>query len=145
MKYKKQIASGAIALSLLVGGSNVFASTPRDLGIKKTEQSFQKHLKVINNIKNKKSNSVVGIVSIINNSNFIIDIKNPKTKMTSSIDVTTNESTIYTKNGLRALASDLNVGQKIIVVGVLDRTANTVIAKHVKLVTIIQSRRSESN
>ena len=42
MKYKKQIATGAIALSLLVGGTNVFAATPQDLGIKNGHPTFQK-------------------------------------------------------------------------------------------------------
>ena len=45
MKYKKQIATGALAISLLVGGSSVFAATPRDIGIKNVQQVYQKQAK----------------------------------------------------------------------------------------------------
>ena len=45
MKYKQHIATGALAISLLVSGSSVFAATPQDLGIKNTQQVYQKQNK----------------------------------------------------------------------------------------------------
>ena len=52
MKYKKHIATGVLAFSLLVSGTNVFAATPQDLGIKNvqssTHQKQNKNLKIKN-------------------------------------------------------------------------------------------------
>ncbi|MEI6581077.1 MAG: hypothetical protein WCO07_02815 [bacterium] len=135
MKYKKQIATGALALSLLVGGSSVFAATPQDLGIKNSQPTYQKQNKNIKNVKIKKSNNTVGTIASINNTGFIIDVKNIKLKTTSSIDVKTDTSTTYTKDGIKATASDLAIGQKVIVIGSFDKTTNTITAKKVKIVT----------
>ncbi|MFA6076521.1 MAG: hypothetical protein WC735_00415 [Candidatus Paceibacterota bacterium] len=136
MKYKKQIATGALALSLLVGGSSVFASTPQDLGIKDIQSIYQKHDKNNKKIKirNKIKNSVVGVVESINGAGFTIDIKNMKTRTMFSADVKTNVSTLYNKNGINANFSDLTIGQKVIVVGELDKTTNIINAKIVKIV-----------
>ncbi len=137
MKYKKQIATGALAISLLIGGSSVFAETPQDLGIKNIPPTYQKQNKNNRNlkIKNKEKSKMVGTISALTNVGFILNIKNLKNKTTSSIDVKTDTSTIYSKNGISALFSDLSVGQKIIVVGNLDKTTNILIAKTVKIVT----------
>jgi hypothetical protein len=46
MKYKKQIATGVLAFSLLISGTNVFAATPQDLGIKNSQQAPKQNKKV---------------------------------------------------------------------------------------------------
>ncbi len=141
MKYKKQIATGALALSLLVGGSTVFAVTPEDLGVKNVPSTYQKSHKINKNGKGAKNivqikrNNTVGIISIVNDSGFVMDINNIKAKTVSSIDVKTDSSTSYSKNGVKATASDLIVGQKVIVFGSLDKTTNILTAKKVKIVT----------
>ena len=131
MKYKKHFATGALALSLLISGTNVFAATPQDLGIKSSNQT-QKQTK---NLKAKKAGkgNLVGTVSSITNTGFMVDVKNKKTKTTTSVDVKTGTKTAYSKNGISASVSDLLVGQKVIVVGTLDKTTNILAAKSVKI------------
>jgi hypothetical protein len=131
-KYKQHIATGALAISLLVSGSNVFAATPQDLGIKNTQQVYQKQNKL--KIKKIGRSNTVGTIGTINSLGFTLEIKNLKTKATSSVDVQINSGTVYSKNGLTAIASDLAVGQKVIIVGNLDKTTNILIAKTVKIV-----------
>lgn len=134
MKYKKQFATGALALSLLVGGSSVYASGPQDLGIKKVQSTYQKQNKnETKKLKNK--GNVVGTISAITSTGFTLDIKNMKTKVTTSVDVKTDTNTSYAKNGKVATVTDLVVGQKVIIVGSLDKTTNILTAKQVKIVT----------
>jgi hypothetical protein len=137
MKYKKQFATGALAFSLLISGTNVFAATPRDLGIKIVDQATQKEDKdnKSSKIKHKGKSKVVGITEVISPSGFILDVKNKKTQTTSSLDVETTTNTLYSKNGIAAKETDLLVGQKVIVIGSEDKTTNTMIAKKVKIVT----------
>ena len=135
MKYKKQFATGALAFSLLIGGSNVFAATPQDLGIKNVQPTFQKQNKPSKTVKSKKGKDVVGIVSSINSTGFAMDIKNLKTNVTVSAEVSTNTATVFTKNGTNVTSADLLVGQKVIVNGTLDPVTNIVTAKQVKIVT----------
>jgi hypothetical protein len=132
MKYKKQLATGALALSLLVGGSSVFAVTPQDLGIKNVQRIYQKQNKnkVILN-----KNNTVGTISALTSTGFTVNVTNMKNKTTSSIDVVVDTSTVYKKDGLPAKIADLAVGQKVIVSGVLDKTTNILTAKTVKIVT----------
>jgi len=135
MKYKKQFATGALAFSLLISGTNVFAATPQDLGIKNSQQIYQKQNK---NLKIKKvgRGNVIGEISSISNTGFIVDINNMKTETTSSIDVITDTTeTTYIKNGSDTDVSALSVGQKVIVVGSLDKTTNILTAKTVKIAT----------
>ncbi len=137
MKYKKQIATGALALSLLVSGSSVFAATPQDLGIKNGQSTYQKQNKNDKSLKiksNKRKSSTVGTISALNSTGFIIEVKNVKTKVVSSVDVETNASTTYRKNGVKVVVSDIAIGQKVIVVGNLDKTTNIITAKTVKIV-----------
>lgn len=134
MKYKKHIATGALALSLLVGGSSVFAATPQDLGIKNVQKTYQKQNKSKGNTELKKQNNTVGTISALTSTGFTLEVKNMKTKVTSSVDVKIDTSTLYSKNGKTATVSDLAIGQKIIVVGDLDKTTNIVTAKQVKIV-----------
>ena len=132
MKYKKQIATGALAISLLVGGSSVFAATPQDLGIKNVQKVYQRQNKnkvVLN------QNNTVGVVSALTSTGFTVNVTNMKTKTTSSVDILTDVSTVYKKDGLSATVADLAVGQKVIVRGSLDKTTNILTAKTVKIVT----------
>ena len=131
MKYKKHIATGVLAFSLLISGTNVCAATPQDLGIKNATQT-QKQNKNSKVKKTGKSN-LVGTVSSISSSGFMVDIKSKKTKTTSSVDVKTGTTTTYSKNGISANASDITIGQKVIVVGTLDKTTNILTAKSVKI------------
>jgi len=137
MKYKRQIATGALALSLLVGGSSVYAATPQDLGIKNVQSTYQKQdkTKIKDSTRARKQKGLVGVVSTITSTGFTMDIKNLKTKITSSVDVKTDTSTVYKKDGISATVADLLVGQKVIVAGSLDKTTNTLTAKTVKIVT----------
>ncbi|MFA5934822.1 MAG: hypothetical protein WC827_02995 [Candidatus Paceibacterota bacterium] len=135
MKYKKQIATGVLTLSLLVGGSFVFAETLRDLGIKNFQFNYQKNNKDNKKVKNIKRNNTIGIVSSINENGFILETKNIKNKEVSSIDIKTDASTIYNKNGLEAKASNLTTGQKVIITGTIDKTANTIIAQKIRIIT----------
>lgn len=134
MKYKKQIATGALALSLLVGGSSVSAATPKDLGIKGVQATYQKHAKNLN-VKSKGSGNTVGTILSITSNGFTVEVKNMKTKAVSSVDISTDVATKYSKNGLKATVADLAVGQKVIVVGKLDKTTNIIIAQTVKIAT----------
>ncbi len=137
MKYKKQIATGALAISLLVSGSTVFAATPQDLGIKNTQQTYQRQNKSDKNskIRNKTRSNVVGTVLAVNGTGFTLEVKNLRTKAVSSIDVKTDVDTKYKKNGLETAASDLAVGAKVIVNGDLEKTTNTLVAKIVKIIS----------
>ena len=135
MKYKKQIATSALALSLLVIGSSVYAATPQDVGVKVVQSSQQKQNKVVKEVKNKKSN-IVGTVSNISSTGFTVDVKNIKTKIVTPFDVKTDATTVYKKNGIVSSASDLAVGQKVTVVGFLDKTTNIIDAKQVRIIVI---------
>ena len=77
----------------------------------------------------------VFVVSFWTNSGFILNVKNLKANTTSSIDINTNASTEFEKDGVSSSALDLLVGQKVIVSGILDETANILNAKTVKIVT----------
>ena len=135
MKYKKHIATGALAISLLVGGTPVLAATPQDLGIKNVQYVHKKQNKNFRIRKDGRHNTV-GTITMINETGFILEIKNVKTSVVSSIDVNTDSSTKYIKNGVAATFSDLRVGQKVIVAGKLDKTTNIVNARKVRIVII---------
>lgn len=137
MKYKKQIATGALAISLLVSGSNVFAASPQDLGIKNVQSIHQKENKNGKGFKMKKigRGNIIGTVGSLNSTGFAVDIKNIRTKVASSVDVKTDTSTTYKKDGISATSLDLVAGQKVIVTGDLDKTTNILTAKTVKIVT----------
>jgi len=131
MKYKKQIATGVLAFSLLISGTNVFAATPQDLGIKSTNRIYQKTNKTSKKTLGK--SKTVGVVGSISGLGFTLEVKNLKNKTSTSIDVNTNSTTTYSKNGLTATSADLVVGQKVIVLGSLDKTTNIITAKTVKI------------
>lgn len=134
MKYKKRIATGAVAFSFLVSGSNVFAATPQDLGIKNVQGVYQRQSRDKGKLEFRKHNKIVGIVSVLTNTGFVMNIKNLKTKTVSSIDVITYNGTIYSENGIDVAVSSLFVGQKVVVVGSLDKATNVIDAETVKIV-----------
>lgn len=137
MKYKKHIATGALAISLLVGGTSVYANSPQDLGIKNAQQTFQRSHRGPQDlrIKNKRRGGIVGTISAITSTGFTLDVRNPRLQTTSSLEVKTDTNTVYKKNGLDATVADLTVGAKVIVAGELDKTTNTITANKVKIVT----------
>jgi hypothetical protein len=136
MKYKKQLATGALALSLLVSGSTIYAASPQDLGVKNVG-NYQKQNKgkEKGRLESRKQNNVVGTVGSLTSTGFTVNVINMKTKVASSVDVVTNLATAYRKDGLSATVSDLLVGQKVVVLGALDNTTNILTAKTVKIVT----------
>ena len=140
MKYKKQLATGALALSLLVSGSTIYASNLQDLGLKNVG-NYQKQNKgkEKGGLELRKQNNVVGTVGSLTSTGFTINVINMKTKVASSVDVVTNISTTYKKDGLSATAKDLLIGQKVVVLGTIDKTTNILTAKTVKIVTKIHS------
>ena len=146
MKYKKQLATGALALSLLVSGSSVMAFSPQDLGIKNVQKTYQKQNKSNSKMMGfRKGNNLVGTVSALTSTGFTVNIINMKTKVASSVDVVTNTATVYKKDGLNAVAGDLQVGQKVIVVGTLDKTTNILTAKKVKIITKVPLLKEKIN
>lgn len=135
MKYKKHIATGALALSLLVSGSSVFAFTPQDLGIKDSQPTYQRHNKNKSvPIRRRGKRETVGTVATISDAGFTLEVKNMKHKISSSVDVRTDKKTTYTKNGKVITISDLAIGQKVVVVGKFDKATNILTAQKVKLV-----------
>lgn len=82
--------------------------------------------------------NVVGTIETITSTGFNVGVKNMKIKVVASVDVQTNASTAYYKNGLSASFADLAVGQKVIVFGTLDKTTNILTAKIVKIVKLKQ-------
>ncbi|MFA6301281.1 MAG: hypothetical protein WC609_02940 [Candidatus Paceibacterota bacterium] len=133
MKYKKHIATGALAISLLVGGTPILAATPQDLGIKNIQYLHQKQNKNFKIHKEGRRN-IVGTITMMNDTGFIMEIKNVKTNTISSVDVNTDTLTKYAMNGTIATYSDLRVGQKVIVAGKLDKATNIINAKRVRIV-----------
>lgn len=138
MKYKKHIATGVLALSLLVGGSSAFAEIPVELERGSTAPLYQRQSRGFENYARIKRNNLVGNISMINNNGFTIEIKNKKTGQISSVDVITDNSTIYKKNGLDALLSDLVIGEKVIIKG--DNANNSIISSSVNIITNTHSR-----
>jgi len=133
MKYKKHIATGALAISLLVGGTPILAATPQDLGIKNIQYLHQKQSKNFKIHKEGRRN-VVGTITMINETGFVLEIKNKKTEAISSIEINTDSFTKYKKNGKIVTFSNLQVGQKLIVTGKFDKTTNIVSAKSIRIV-----------
>ena len=113
MKYKKHLATGALALSLLVSGSTIYAATPQDLGIKNVPKTYQKQNKTNpKTIGLNKQNGVVGVVSALTSTGFTVNVTYMKTKATSSVDVVTNATTTYKKDGL-VYQQQLSVGTSV--------------------------------
>ena len=134
MKYKKQIATSALALSLLVIGSSVYAAVPQDISVKSVQPSQQK---INKSVKSKKDNIVIGTISAISDTGFTVETKNLKTKAVSSIEVKTGSSTIYRKNGIVIKSSDLTIGEKAIISGSLDKKTSIIIANKVGINTVV--------
>ncbi|MEN9604372.1 MAG: hypothetical protein RJB39_57 [Candidatus Parcubacteria bacterium] len=137
MKYKRRIVTGAIALSLLVGGPTFAASGGQAAAHITRSAEHASRRDQFKNIKNK-ANHVVGAVTGINGTviTFVTQAgKNSLGAKTVSIDVQTNSHTTFEKNGLAATFKDIVVGQKIIVTGSIDATSQTITARKVKIAT----------
>lgn len=143
MKYKKQIITSAIALSLFVGGSKAMASAVQDqtTSLNAMRGHHQMHPKHAKRMMKFKGNHLIGTVSVVNSGSFIITTENPKTKEAFSFDVKTDTNTVFYKDGAVDSIASVQVGQKVIVAGTIDQTAKTVIAKKVNVVTKIPAKR----
>lgn len=71
---------------------------------------------------------------MMNSDGFVLEVINARARTMSSIDVKINDETVYNKNGLKTSVSELSPGQKVIVAGYLDKTANVLITQEVKIV-----------
>jgi hypothetical protein len=118
----------------LTGGPTVFASTPRDLGIKNVQTDYSKQ-RIDKNIKVKNSSNhkIIGTISTLSDTGFIVDVKS-KRGVAASAEVKTTDATVYTRNGMASTIADIVLGQKIIAVGTFDKTTNIIEAKQIKIV-----------
>ena len=137
MKYKKQITTSVLALSLLMVSSSVFAATnvvPQGAIVNHVETKA-KETKETTRAKTK--NSVTGIVSVVSadGTSFTVTVKNRKTSTTTSFDVQTTAATKITKDGKLTTMADVALNTKVIVSGKVDSTTNTISATKVRLVT----------
>lgn len=140
MKYKKQITTGVLAFALIVSGTTAFALAPTDGSnsqITTTDKGEGKHPKLGMMLKSKKMHQIVGTVIAVNGSNFTVEVKNMKAKSTDTFDVTTTSTTVFMKDGKAVNIADLVNGSKVIVSGQVDKTAKTITATKVKIVTNI--------
>ncbi len=140
MKYKKHITTGALALSLLLGGSTAFAQTPQDKtnrsGLTNFEVKLHQKVKHVGR-KKQKNNHEVGIITALTATGFTLEIKNLKTNEATSVDVRTTSTTVYRKDGAISTAADLAPGQKVIVKGDIDPTSHVITATKINSVTKI--------
>ncbi len=146
MKYKKHITTGALALSLLIGGTTAFAEMPQDKTVQSGSTSFEARLhpklkQVLKHKKELKGRQAIGTVTALSSSGFTLETKNLKTKAVTSIDVKTLSTTTYSKDGATASFTDIAIGQKIIVRGEVDSTSHVVTASKVKIITKIPTVR----
>ncbi|MCX6755454.1 MAG: hypothetical protein NT068_02860 [Candidatus Nomurabacteria bacterium] len=132
MKYKKQITTSVLALSLLMVSSSAFAATnvvPQGATVNHVETKAKEttHAKT----------KVTGVVSVVSadGASFTVTVKNRKTNTTTSFDVQTTAATKFTKDGKLATMADVALNTKVIVSGKVDSTANTISANKVRLVT----------
>ena len=132
MKYKKQITTSVLALSLLMVGSSAFASMPTAQDTK-INQVVTKKVDAVKHIKNK----ITGTVSAVSadGTSFTVTVKNRKTNTTTSFDVQTTATTKFTKDGKLATMANVTLNTKVIVSGKIDIATNTISATKVRLVT----------
>lgn len=140
MKYKKHITTGALALSLLLGGSTAFAQAPQDKtnrsGLTNFEVRLHQKAKQVSR-KKQKNNHEVGIITALTTTGFTLETKNLKTNEVTSVDVRTTSTTVYSKDGASSTALDLAPGQKVIVKGDIDPTSHVITATKINTVTKI--------
>ncbi len=154
VKYKRRITSGALALTLFVGGgSSAYAahiqgstSTPAhsNVGSQRVRpgqagQAAHFHGLGLNH------NRATGTIVALTSTGFTLEIHKPKlgpkrgsstsTPEIVSFDIRTSSNTVYQKDGAAATAAGLAVGQKVVVVGTIDSTAQIVTATKVNVIT----------
>jgi hypothetical protein len=159
MKYKRKITSGALALTLFVGGSSAYAanvggsaaggvstgagwagSAPQFLNVK--GESRGRKIGWSFDGLGLNHNRAIGEIVAFTSTGFTLEAHNPKFHKTSTttppmvaFDVRTDTATVYQKDGANASASDLSIGQKVIVVGTIDPVAQIVDATKVNVIT----------
>lgn len=137
MKYKNTIITGALALSLLAGGS-AFAATTDATGVttdngattkvETTKKPEMKKLKAL------RFNSIVGTVQSVDGSNFTIELHHGKKKPGKMITVQTGATTVFMKNKATASFTDVTAGEKVVVTGTMDATTKNVAATKVRVI-----------
>ncbi len=134
MKYKRRIVTGAIALSLLIGSPTFAVSVEGAHAVRASEQATRRQ-----SIHKKKGHHIVGVVTGISGSVFTLQTHAGKKSINAgkalSADIHTGVDTGFEKNGLKAILSDIQVGHKVIVNGVVDIHSQTIHAKKVKIIT----------
>ncbi len=162
MKYKRKITSGALALTLFVGGSSAYAANIQGqpgTGISHNATQFFKS-KGVNSDGLRAGqrgrhgakglgfnhNRVIGEVIALTSAGFTLEAYGPKHLQRGEgsvstpppmvpFDIKTTSTTIYQKDGASSLPADLSVGQKVIVVGTIDPSAQIVMATKVNIIT----------
>ncbi len=161
MKYKRKITSGALALTLFVGGSSAYAANVQGPTTASTQPThfFHSKAEAKSGQRNKHGarglglnhNKVIGKVAAITATGFTLEAHGPKPfhrdRIASSthpemvaFDIRTTGSTIYQKDGATSTVADLVVGQKVIVVGTIDSAAQVVSASKVNIITKIPDK-----
>ncbi len=161
MKYKRKITSGALALTLFVGGSSAYAANvqgPAAASVQPTH-SFHSKAEAKSGQRSRHGarglglnhNRVIGKVSAITSTGFTLEAHGPKPFHHDGIassthpemvafDIRTTGSTVYQKDGATSTVADLAVGQKVVVVGTIDSAAQVVSATKVNIITKIPDK-----
>jgi hypothetical protein len=162
-KYKRRITSGALALTLFVGGSSAYAanihgfagggtgvglgrpvSTSQFLTIKDLPRGRHGHRGGLG----LNHNRVIGEVVSLTSTGFTLEVHGHKAMRNATgtppamvpFDIRTSAETIYQKDGATSSAADLAIGQKAIVIGTIDPTAQIVTATKVNIITKLPDR-----
>lgn len=162
MKYKRRITSGALALTLFVGGSSAYAAsfhgaapagaslgsasgTPQFLNMKGGHRGRHGTLGAPGLGLN--HNRVIGEVIALTSTGFTLEVHGPRKRGATStlpvmipFDIRTSTDTVYQKDGATTTVADLAIGQKAIVVGTIDPAAQIVTATKVNIITKLPER-----
>ncbi len=140
MKYKRKITSGALALTLFVGGSSAYAANIQG----QAGAGISPHATQFHNAKGRQGprglglnhNRVIGEVVAFTSTGFTLEAHGPRAPHEMiPFDIKTTSATVYQKDGAASTVADLAVGQKVIVVGNVDPTAQIVTASKVNIIT----------
>lgn len=161
-KLKRRITSGALAITLFVGGSSsayaahIQGSAQTQSGAQtvgqhrmRGGQNGQTHDFLGLGLNH---NRAIGEIVAVTSTGFTLEVHNPKHNSKAQrgttgaapamvpFDIKTTASTIYQKDGAAATAVDIAVGQKAVVVGTIDSTAQIITAEKINIVTKIPDR-----
>lgn len=163
MKYKRRITSGALALTLFVGGSSAYAASTQGIGaVGLASATAGTHIP--SGIRGGhrglhdgamglglNHNKVIGEVVAITSTGFTLEVHGPRShkgaRDASStppvmvpFDIKTSAATVYQKDGATTTAAALAVGQKVIAVGTIDPASQIVTATRVNIITKLPER-----